>query len=346
MNSSQSDTVTPEYSNQRLDRWLRATYGNLTQSLIERLCRKGLIRVNGSRAKPSTRLVTGQQVQITASISAVQSKRSRPAPLDVSDQRMAARLRASVIFEDEFLLALNKPPGLATQGGSGQRQHVDKYLEMVGTLPKGSRLRLVHRLDKETSGVLLLAKTIPVARSMTRLFQSHGLAKHYLAVTYGVPSPRHGEIDFAIAKDTQSFSRRMVSLSSRPDFQGHGTKTASTLYQVLLAFGQVLSLVALAPQTGRTHQLRTHLAAIGHPILGDQKYIPKTLDQPQLDHFIDLRDQSRLFLHARSLEFIHPETQKPLQLIADFPEHMLNLAEVLEWNLNDIPTTPVPDTDI
>ena len=256
------ETVPDHEDGTRLDRFLRRLFPGLGQGQIERMLRNGLIRLNGAKAKAATRLTSGQLLRLPPVI-AENLAASKPAV-----PRIVARSSLRQQFDDMFLaegegwLALNTPSGLAVQGGTGTHHHIDGMMRAMSD-DSGSRLRLVHRIDKDTSGVLLLAKTIEAARSLTEAFQKHRLEKTYLALVVGLP-PKSGSIRDPILK-------LGVKLGEKMQVHEAG-QLAQTLYRQLDHAGRKMALMALRPLTGRTHQLRVHMAHIGHPICGDGKY--------------------------------------------------------------------------
>lgn len=244
----------------RLDRFIRRHHAGINQGRIEKLLRSGSIRVNGAKAKSSTRLEEGQNVTMPAQITTAVAQ---PRASDRPDDRTVQQLQQAVIAKGKGWLAINKPSGLASQGGAGTRHHVDGALEAA--FPGPERPRLVHRLDRDTSGVMVIALDLGTSRMLARGFQTHDHQKTYLALVLGVPKIHEGIIDAPLAKTGGKGQEKMaVDLD-------HG-QSARTEYTVLEAMGRSASLVALRPLTGRTHQLRAHMASIGCPILGDGKY--------------------------------------------------------------------------
>jgi 23S rRNA pseudouridine955/2504/2580 synthase len=256
------ETVPDHEEGTRLDRFLRRLFPGLGQGQIERMLRNGLIRLDGAKAKAATRLVSGQLLRLPPAVAKNLAGNKPAAP------RIVARSSLRQQFDDMFLaegkgwVALNKPSGLAVQGGTRTHHHIDGMMRAMSD-DAGSRLRLVHRIDKDTSGVLLLAKTIEAARSLTEAFQKHRLAKTYLALVMGLP-PESGSIRDPILKLSGKAGEKM---------QVHEDgQSAQTLYRRLDHAGRKMALMALRPLTGRTHQLRVHMAHIGYPICGDRKY--------------------------------------------------------------------------
>jgi len=246
----------------RLDRFLRRLFPGLSQGQIERMLRNRLIRLDGGKAKAATRLTSGQLLRLPPVIP------ENPAGSKPVTPRIVASSSLRQQFDDMFLaegkgwLALNKPSGLAVQGGTGTYHHIDGMMRAMSD-DAGNRLRLVHRIDKDTSGILLLAKTIEAARSLTEAFQKHRLEKIYFALVMGLP-PESGSIRDPILKFSGKAGEKM---------QVHEDgQSAQTQYRRLDHAGRKMALMALRPLTGRTHQLRVHMAHIGHPICGDGKY--------------------------------------------------------------------------
>ena len=303
-------TIGPDEDDTRLDRWLKRHYEGLTQGHVEKLCRTGQVRVDGARAKPNTRLTTGASVRIPPLPKNVEDPEARPKRQTNESASDRAFIRSIVLHEDDEIIALNKPAGLAVQGGTAMRRHVDG---MLGLLQDGEhRPKLVHRLDKETSGVLIVAKTPAVSARLSKLFKERELDKVYWAVTVGVPVPHAGQIRSWMIKDIEGKGAD----KERMRRSGHGEKGAVhaiTDYAVVSTAGQRAAWVALKPETGRTHQLRFHMEEIGTSILGDDKYLTRR-EVPQ-------GLASGLHLHARAL--ILPRRHgRPLVLTAPLPEHM------------------------
>src|SRR5579871_1350406 len=263
----QTVAVTADESGMRLDRFLEARFPGLSFSHIQRIIRKGELRVNGKRAQPKDRLAAGQAVRIPPL--RLEAPPPRAAMRD-ADAETLAFLKSITLYEDADVLVLDKPMGLAVQGGSGTRRHVDGMLEVLRD-PKGQRPRLVHRLDKDTAGCLVVAKTRFAATALAKTFRSRAARKIYWALVAGVPKPRQGRISTFLAKD----EREDESIMRIARHGEEGASHAVTYYAVVETSAQQLAWLSLKPVTGRTHQLRAHLAHIGHPIVGDPKYFNK-----------------------------------------------------------------------
>lgn len=257
----QAHRITADDDGTRLDRFIRRHLPGINQGKIEKLLRSGSIRIDGVKAKSSSRLATGQEVTMPAVMKTEQPRQSA-APQKM-DQATISRVRDAMVAKGDGWIALNKPSGLATQGGAGTRQHVDGAL--AEAFPGAEKPRLVHRLDRDTSGILVVATTLAASRDIARAFQSHDHEKTYLALVLGVPRPYQGMIDAPLAKTGGKGQEKMAIDHDKGQH-------ARTLYHVIEAMGKKASLVALRPLTGRTHQLRAHMAAIGCPVLGDGKY--------------------------------------------------------------------------
>ncbi|RAK51046.1 RluA family pseudouridine synthase [Phenylobacterium deserti] len=272
----------------RLDRWFKRRWPQLNHIQIQKLTRSGQIRVDGARVKPDTRLTAGSQVRVPPLPDA-------PAPGERKqglDPRDVAYAKSLVIYEDEEVLALNKPSGLAVQGGTKTTKHVDRLLSAWG---EGlERPRLVHRLDRDTSGVLVLGKTPGAAAKLAGAFARRRTLKIYWALVAGMPKPGEGVLELPLAKRGVGDREMVVPADPKdPD-----AETAETEFVTLSHAGRKVAWMALWPHTGRTHQLRAHMLAMGHPILGDPKYH----NEPSLE----LSGGLKLQLHARRLELPHP----------------------------------------
>ncbi|MDW3181121.1 MULTISPECIES: RluA family pseudouridine synthase [unclassified Roseobacter] len=333
MSRVQTVTVGEEDADQRLDRWFRRQFPQISQGLIEKMCRKGEIRVDGGRVKAATRLDAGQQVRVPPL-----PDRAAPPPeprTSVSDAD-SKLIQSCVIYRDDHVIALNKPAGLPTQGGSKQTRHVDGLAEAL-KFGFDEKPRLVHRLDKDTSGVLLLARTRLAAKALTAAMRHRETRKIYWALVAGVPTPYLGEIKYGLVKapghGRGGEGEKMIALHPRDIDDTPGAKRAHTLYATLYRVGSRSAWVAMEPLTGRTHQLRAHMAEIGHPIVGDGKYGGSGQENmgdgwgAQLGGIIS----KKLHLHARMMRFEHPETRKTITVTADLPEHMAQSWETFGW---------------
>ncbi len=338
--------VGPGEGDQRLDRFLRRRLPHLVQGRIEKLCRKGEIRLDGARAKPAARILVGQEVRVPPLPPA--GERSAPAiPRRIAAEDAEA-IRAAVIYRDDHLIAIDKPAGLPTQGGTGQTRHVDGLAAAL--VPEGEEPpRLVHRLDKDTSGILILARGRLMAKALSEAFRHRTTRKIYWAVAAGVPSPRMGTVRYGLLKapghGRAGENEKMRIVHPREIDATPGAQRATTDYAVIDALGQRACWLALVPITGRTHQLRAHMAALGHPIVGDGKYGGSGQENlgdgwgAQLGGEIS----RKLHLHARSLAVDHPATGARLTLTAPLPPHMARTWETVGWSARDAPADPFED---
>ncbi|MFM2044905.1 MAG: hypothetical protein RLY86_3481 [Pseudomonadota bacterium] len=294
MNKVELRTVTEDEAEMRLDRWFKCHFPLLTHVALQKLLRTGQVRVDGKRAESNTRLTPGQQVRVPPLDIPPERPDAAPrTPKPGVSEKDAAALRARVLFRDADVIVLDKPAGLATQGGTGQNKHLDAMLDAL-TFDAAERPRLVHRLDKDTSGYLVLARTAGAAAKLASTFRSRDAKKIYWAVTVGVPHPHQGRIELPVAKDASAGGERMAVDEEEGQF-------ALTYYSVLEYAHKKAGFLALWPRTGRTHQLRVHMNAIGTPILGDGKYAGQNAFFPG-----DTGLPRQLHLHARRIIMPHP----------------------------------------
>lgn len=332
----------------RLDRWFRAHYPDLSFGHLQKLIRSGQVRVDGGRVKTSTRVEPGQAVRIpplgsgaggetprhvspasngdedtgrapsggggdAAPDGGARTEKKRAGARPTGD---AALLRDMMLYEDDDVYVLNKPSGLAVQGGSGLTRHVDGMLEALRDR-KGQKPRLVHRLDRDTSGALVVARTRLAAQNLAAAFRRRTTRKIYWALVKGVPKPHQGRISTWLAKGEGPDSERMRVAPHGADAASH----AVSLYSVVENAGQKLAWLTMRPVTGRTHQLRAHAAYIGHPIIGDAKYFDND------DWELPGGFQNKLHLHARRIVMPHPGGGT-LDVTAPLSPHMRQ-----SWNL-------------
>lgn len=301
---------------QRLDRWLKKYVQELPYGLAQKLIRKGAIRVDGKKAKPDTRLVTGQIIRLPS----MEDKPKAPSYRITDDD--VKLMKSIVIFDDGDLLAINKPAGLATQGGGDEKRHIDGMLDVL-TNKDGIAPRLVHRLDKETSGILLLARSPDAVRKLGHMFKGRDIRKLYWAVTLDVPAQREGEIRAPIGKTKGPIKDKMVI----DDEEG---KSAVTDFIVIDKMQGQAAFVAFMPRTGRTHQIRVHASEILEcPIIGDSRYHGKSEKWEEMQ---GLRLANRLHLHARRLVFKHPLTGNDMDVWADMPHDLQKSWKTLGFN--------------
>ncbi len=314
--------VSADEDDTRLDRWLKRKFHGLSQIQIEKALRKGEIRVDGARAKSNTRVKAGQTVRVPP-MAAQPEKTDDPAkPVTRVKSSDADMMRSLVIYEDDRIIALNKPTGLAVQGGTGTTRHIDA-LSRALVADTAEKPRLVHRLDRDTTGVLVLAKTIPAANQLGHLFRSRDLEKIYWAVTIGTPHPQNGELRGWMIKSTGPGDEKEKMRSAEQSEKG--TVHAVTQYSVVQDAGQKAAWVALKPETGRTHQLRFHMAELGFAIVGDRKY---TCDREAPYGLAD-----GLHLHARALRIPAIAGARPVDLVAGLPPHMEATFDVLGFDV-------------
>jgi 23S rRNA pseudouridine955/2504/2580 synthase len=303
----------------RLDRWFKRHYPALTHGHLEKLLRTGQVRIDGKRAKSGDRLEAGQAIRLPPQINSITPPplSKTPKPPSGSDQSF---IKSLVIHEDASTFVLNKPSGIPSQGGSGVARHIDGMLDgLQGN--KRQRPRLVHRLDRDTSGVIVVARTLPAAAALSESLRRRDAQKIYWALTKGVPIPHRGIIKLALSKQGEEGRHERM----RPAEEGdENAKSATTYYTVMGSVAYQFAWVALKPVTGRTHQLRAHLAHIGTPIVGDIKY--GGLPAKGLGVLED-----RLHLHARSIDIAHPEGGR-LHAVATLPPHMMHTWELFGFD--------------
>jgi 23S rRNA pseudouridine955/2504/2580 synthase len=299
----------------RVDRFLEAKFPGLSFSHIQRVIRKGELRVNGKRVDGKDRLTAGQSVRIPPV--RLEAKPARGAEEDAKTRQF---LKSITLYEDADVLVLNKPMGLAVQGGSGMVKHVDGMLDSLRD-NDGQRPRLVHRLDRDTSGCLLVAKTRFAASALAKTFRTRAARKIYWAVVAGVPKPKQGRISTFLAKD----EREDESLMRIARHGEEGASHAVTYYAVVETAAQQLAFVSLKPVTGRTHQLRAHMVHVDHPIIGDAKYFTK--ENWEVPGGI----QNRLHLLARRIVVPHPRGGT-IDVTAPLPPHMAQTFNLLGFD--------------
>jgi 23S rRNA pseudouridine955/2504/2580 synthase len=328
-------TVTEDDDGIRLDRWFKRNLPQVGFATVSRWARTGQIRVDGKRAKPEDRLEQGQTLRVPPGGDeppATAARKAAPRTRVLSPEQIA-EAKAMVIRETPSAIVLNKPPGLATQGGSKTTKHVDGLLDAFVEGEKTPRPRLVHRLDKDTSGVLLIARTPGSAASFSKRFASRSARKVYWALVVGNPDLAEGVIDAPLAKQPGTGGEKM-------HIDEENGAAAKTRYRVVDNAGQRAAWVELEPLTGRTHQLRVHMAAIGHPIVGDGKY-----GGP--DSFLTGAVSRKMHLHARRLIISEPKTGEgtggKLDVTAELPPHFAMSMEVLGFDQGLSDASPMRD---
>jgi 23S rRNA pseudouridine955/2504/2580 synthase len=320
--------VAAEEADLRLDRWFKRHYPQLGHGRLEKLLRKGSVRVDGKRAKASTRLAPGQTVRVPPlgpADDAGAPPPARPSRITAADAEM---IRGCVLYRDDSVIVLNKPPGLATQGGTGTTLHVDMLCEAL-TFGLAEKPRLVHRLDKDTSGVLVLGRTPAATARLAAAFKSRAARKLYWALVVGLPDPVDGTIKAPIAKQAGVHGEKM-------EVSDDGQR-ASTDFAVIESVGKTVSWLRLEPRTGRTHQLRVHAAYLGTPIVGDGKYGGAEA------HLQGQGVSRKLHLHARAIRLPHPDGGM-LEVVAPLPRHMADSFDFFAFDL-EVAGPPFDDDD-
>lgn len=311
-------TVSADEADLRLDRWFKRHFPWLGHAKLEKLLRTGQVRIDGGRAKAATRLEVGQAIRIPPLGDPPKDDEPRISKAARASPERIAELEAAVLHKDDAVIVLNKPAGLATQGGTGLTEHLDGLL---GYLKFGAaeRPRLVHRLDKDTSGVLLLARSASAAAKLAEALRKRDAHKLYWALVMGVPIQRMGKIELALSKLPGAAGERMVA-------DEEDGKNAVSLYRTIETAGRRAAWLGMAPLTGRTHQLRVHAAAIGTPIVGDGKY-------GGAEAFLTGGVSRKLHLHARGIKLAHPDGGK-LEIRAPLPPHMAATWDFLGFTID------------
>lgn len=319
----QTRAVTDDEADMRLDRWFQRHFPELSHGALQKLLRTGQVRIDGKRAEGKDRVEPGQSIRLPPGVTNSPPPRPRTAATPSVSERDAAEIQKMVIYRDEHVIVLNKPPGLAVQGGSRTEKHIDGMLDGL-RFGFEQRPKLVHRLDKDTSGLLLIARTGQAAKHLTASFRDRETEKLYWAIVVGVPPKKEGAINLPLAKRPGAFDRELMQVDEE-----NGQK-ALTHFRVVDSASRRASLLALWPRTGRTHQLRVHCAAIGCPILGDRKYGG---EEALLSTIADAR---KLHLHARRLRLPHPSGKGELRAEAEPPPHFRRTVEAFGFSTDGV----------
>jgi len=303
----------------RLDRWFRMHFPHVSHGYLHKLLRSGQVRLEGKRVAANQRLEAGQSLRVPAIVRTAPTAAGTALTTARTSAQDRAFIEGMILFEDSHVLVLNKPFGIAVQGGTGTPRHIDGLL--AGMADRfGDRPRLVHRLDRDTSGVLLIAKHRAAAARLGRIFQTRAAAKTYWALVEGVPKPPQGKVEAPLVKAAGPDGDRVRR--AQPGEQDRALH-ATTHYAVIDRVANMAAWVSLKPVTGRQHQLRAHMALIGHPIVGDSKYDAQKA-------LFESGSAEKLHLHARRLVIPHPQVDEPrIDVTAPLPEHMLRTWELL-----------------
>lgn len=313
--------VSVDEDGMRLDRWFKEHFPDLAHGRLQKLLRTGQVRVDGARSRANTRLTSGQTIRIPPLPDAAEGPREPVKP--VISLKDAKWVQSMVIHRDHEIIVLDKPAGLAVQGGTRTERHLDGLLDAL-KFDAPERPRLVHRLDRDTSGLLVLARTRKAATALGKAFKTHEVRKIYWALVAGVPRPDRGTVDMALVKAGKLGDQRV-----RPAHEGDtGGQKAISHYATISPAAPRATWVALFPVTGRTHQLRAHMAAIDHPIIGDGKYGNAGLADAGQEI------AKKLHLHARSLSLPHPSGGRR-DFVAPLPEHMQKTWTFLGFAVRD-----------
>ncbi|MGL1921536.1 MAG: RluA family pseudouridine synthase [Hyphomicrobiales bacterium] len=301
--------VIADENDMRVDRWFKEHYPDVTFGMLQKLLRKGHIRVDGKRAKSNTRVQTEQIIRVPPlNLETRIYDKKPPAELHQDD---IYYMQNMVIHMDDELIVLNKPSGLAVQGGSNTKRHIDGMLDAL-KFELTEKPKLVHRLDKDTSGLLLIARTRVAAQKLTKAFQTKTTEKYYWAVVKSSPKHKEGKINMPLLKQGNKGHEKVVVAHDHDD-----AKSAITLYATVASVPALASFVVLRPITGRTHQLRVHMAEMGNVIIGDGKY-------GGTDAHIGGEVSRKLHLHARHIKIPHPSNGEPFEITAKISGHIKN----------------------
>jgi 23S rRNA pseudouridine955/2504/2580 synthase len=312
-------SIAPDDDGIRIDRWFKRHYPALTHARLEKLLRKGEVRLDGKRVKASDRVAKGQGLRLPPQvIHDTVKEKPKPAP-----REKMGSLQDAILYMDKHVIVLNKPSGLATQGGSGLKEHVDGMLDSLA-FERNTRPKLVHRLDRDTSGVLVVARTALAASGLSRALAQRDASKIYWALVKGCPKQKHGVIRAALLKEGGFGAHGRDERMTISEDDNDDAKHAVTEYVVLGEAGGEFTWIAAKPVTGRTHQIRVHLASLGTPIVGDFKY-----------GGVEARGRGaiadRLHLHARSIDIARPDGGR-LHVMAPLPPHMRKSWELLGFD--------------
>lgn len=312
------EIVNQEDNDIRLDRWFQRYYKHVGKGLVDKLARKGAIRLDGKRCKGNSRILAGQELRIPPAILNAEAPKEDDKPL--ASTADIKQIRSCIIHEDRFIYVVNKPQGLASQGGSGISRSLDAIMSVIAE-EDGCTAHLIHRLDKDTSGVMIIAKSPQIAAKLSKELKEHHVQKVYLALLKGCPRPIEGEIDLPLRKKGKLGEQKVVI-----DYETG--QRAISQYQMLDNAGSQFSLVALSPLTGRTHQLRVHaIEGLQRPIIGDGKYGGQ-------EAFVE-GIAKKLHLHAWQLRFRHPGSGEEVTYIAPVPDMMQKSLETIGLNVPD-----------
>ena len=310
----------------RLSTWIIRNNKRLNFNSVNTICRKGLVRVNGLKTKASYRLVIGDVI----SMPRLSLNSSDDKSIPKIDPKLERELINAIIFKDKYLIAINKPEGLASQGGSYQGdRHIDAYKSSL-QFDAEDVPRLIHRLDKDTSGVLLLARDLRSANIFNSLFKEKSIEKVYWALVEGVPKKEEGKLESSIGEeDIWKPSIQRDPIGEKSGLNKTNKKKAISYYKLIEKVGSKYSWLQLKPATGRTHQLRIHCAELGTTIVGDRKYTNSRSKNSKDLPF----GSKKLFLHARSITFISPISKKTINIEADLPKHMSSVWNYFGWEV-------------